>query len=75
MARNRSPLPIPQMECPLGDEHCQLLDMALQSCSDVSCLLDKYEALGLDVSGWRAQVQSNDALAKGLKAIHFPNRP
>lgn len=74
MARNRNPLPIPQMGCPLGDEHCALLDSALQSCNDLQCYLDKLAAAGLDVSAWMQESKSNEALATNLKAIHFPDR-
>lgn len=74
MARNRNPLPIPPMECPLGDEHCELLNQALRSCNDLCSYLDQLQGLGLDVSQWRAECQGNQALAEGLKAIHFPHR-
>lgn len=73
MARRRDPLPIPQLECPLGEEHCALLNQALQSCNDLQCYLEKLQSLGLDVSEWLAQSRSNEALAQGLKQIHFPN--
>jgi hypothetical protein len=74
MARNRNPLPIPPMECPLGDEHCDLLDQTLQSCNSLNCYLDKLQALGLDVSAWRQESIANESLAKALKEIHFPDR-
>lgn len=74
MARQRSPLPIPQLECPLGDEHCHLLDAALKSCGDLRAYLEKIAALGLDVTEWLAQVEANQRLASGIKAAHFPDR-
>lgn len=74
MARNRNPLPIPQLDCPLGDEHCELLNQTLKSCNDLQCYLDKLAGLGLDVSAWMQESQGNEALATGLKQIHFPHR-
>lgn len=74
MVRQRSPLPIPEMTCPLGDEHCALLDRALKSCADTSCVLDKLEAMGMDVSQFRNEVDANQRVAAGLKAIYFPDR-
>lgn len=73
MSRTRNPLPIPQLECPLGDEHCELLTQTLRSCNDLCQYLDKLEALGLDVSHWKEQCKSNEALATGLKQVHFPH--
>lgn len=75
MARQRSPLPIPQLECPLGDEHCSLLDSALKDCSDLRCYLEKLQAAGLDFSAETQECNGNQALAERLKAIHFPDRP
>lgn len=75
MARTGNPLPIPQLECPLGDEHCMMLNEALKSCSDTRCYLEKLAAIGLDVSGWANENSSNETLAKALKEIHFPHSP
>lgn len=74
MVRSRSPLPIPELQCPLGDEHCELLDRTLASCNDLQCYLEKLQAAGLDVSAWMQESRSNEALATRLKAIHFPDR-
>lgn len=74
MARTRNPLPIPQMECPLGDEHCEQLTQALRSCHDLNCYLDKLSELGLDVSEWKAHSEANQRLAEGIKRLHFPDR-
>lgn len=73
MSRQRNPLPIPQLECPLGDEHCELLNQTLRSCHDLCQYLTKLEGLGLDVSHWMEQCKSNEALAQGLKTVHFPH--
>lgn len=61
--------------CPLGDEACALLNQTLQSCSDLSCYLEKLAAVGLDVSDWQARNASQQALAAGLKQVHFPGQP
>lgn len=52
-----------------------LLDQTLKSCNTLQCYLDKLASLGLDVSQWKAESESNERLAQGLKQIHFPNRP
>lgn len=75
MARNRSPLPIPPLECPLGDEHCVLLDQVLHSRMSLCQYLDKLESIGLDMSAQRSECEGNGSLAQQLKAIHFPDRP
>lgn len=74
MARSRSPLPIPPLECPLGDEHCALLDQVLQSRMSLCAYLDKLESIGLDMSAQRSECEGNGGLAEKLKAIHFPDR-
>lgn len=74
MARQRNPLPIPKMECPLGDEHCHNLNETLRSCADLGCYLDKLESIGLDVSEWRNESNGNARMAEGIKRIHFPDR-
>ncbi len=58
--------------CPLGDEHCAILNQVLQGCSDLACYLERLKAIGLDVSEWEARNDATRALATGLKQAHFP---
>lgn len=63
------------MECPLGDEHCALLNQTLRSCSTLQCYLEKLIAIGVPFDQQMQESQGNEGLATQLKALHFPNQP
>lgn len=61
---------------PLTDEHCQVLDMALQVCSLQDELLGKCQQAGLpNLDNYVRENNRTKAMAQGLKNAFFPNNP
>ncbi len=60
---------------PLTDEHCECLNQVLASISQTRELVQRCKNCGLDVSRAEEEINSQEDLAKKLKAEFFPNRP
>jgi hypothetical protein len=61
-------------KCPLGDEHCQLLDKALQTAAQARQLAQDCVDCGLPMHDELAAIKNREELATALKAKFFPNR-
>jgi hypothetical protein len=61
---------------PLSDQHCQLLNTALEACSLQDELLGKCHQAGLpNLDAYVRENNRSKAMAMGLKQAFFPDRP
>jgi hypothetical protein len=64
--------PVP---CPLGDEHCAMLDQSAQIGAVLADWLHKCDQAGLNVEKLKAECNRRNLLTQGLKQQFFPHKP